>query len=236
MTVPVVIVDDHALIASALAVALRAEGMSASVMAPDAVLGRLDEPAPAGGLVLLDLDLGNGLDGAALVPRLRHAGWRVLLVTGSADEIRIALAVATGAVGRVAKSAPFDQLVTTVMHVAEGRSLLSEDERERLRGLAASGSREREDAQPRFARLTPRERQIADLLADGRRPAAIAAEFVVSVATVRTQIRSILGKLEVGSQLEAAALARALRDADAPSTPGLDHLLGTSRRWSATCV
>jgi DNA-binding NarL/FixJ family response regulator len=214
MTVPVIIVDDHALIASALAVALRAEGVSASVMAPDAAVERLDEPAPPGGLVLLDLDLGDGLDGAALVPRLRRAGWRVLLVTGSADEIRVAMAVAAGAVGRVAKSASFDQLVTTVVHVAEGRSLVADDERERLCGLAASASREREDARARFARLTPRERQIADLLADGRRPAAIAAEFVVSLATVRTQIRSILGKLEVNSQLEVAALVRSVGGLD----------------------
>jgi DNA-binding NarL/FixJ family response regulator len=206
--VPVVIVDDHALIAGALAVALCAEGVSASVMAPEVVTGRLDEPAPPGGLVLLDLDLGDGRDGAELVPRLRRAGWRVLLVTGSADEVRVAMAVAAGAVGRVAKSAPFDQLVTTVVHVAEGRSLLADDERDRLRGLAASAAREREDLLARFAQLTPRERQIADLLGNGRRPAAIAAEFVVSVATVRTQIRSILAKLEVTSQLEVAALAR----------------------------
>lgn len=208
MTGPVVIVDDHALIASALAVALRAEGLRVTVMDPDVVVGRLDECAPPGGLVLLDLDLGGGRDGAALVPRLRRAGWRVLLVTGSTDEIRVAMAVAAGAVGRVAKSAPFDQLVTAVARAAQGRPLLADDERDRLRSLAASAAREREEMLARFARLTPRERQIAGLLADGRRPAAIATEFVVSVATVRTQIRSILSKLEVGSQLEAAALTR----------------------------
>jgi DNA-binding NarL/FixJ family response regulator len=214
VAVPVVIVDDHALIASALAVALRAEGMRASVLAPEVAVDKLDEPAPPGGLVLLDLDLGSGLDGATLVPRLRRAGWRVLLVTGSTDEIRIAMAVAAGAVGRVPKSAPFNQLVTTVVRVAEGRSLVADDERARLCGLAASAARERGDAQARFARLTARERQIADLLADGRRAAAIAAEFVVSVATVRTQIKSILGKLEVQSQLEAAAIVRGLRGLD----------------------
>ena len=43
-------------------------------------------------------------------------------------------------------------------------------------------------------------------LAQGRRAHAIAEEFSVSVATVRTQIRAILGKLEVGSQLEAVSL------------------------------
>lgn len=208
---PVVIVDDHALIASALAVALRAAGIATAVTPPQTLVGRLDEPAPPGGVLLLDLDLGDGLDGATLVPRLRRAGWRILLVTGSADVVRIATAVAAGAIGCVAKSAPFDRLVSTVVRAAEGRSVLADDERTRLRGLADTAGRERTAVLDRFARLTPRERQIVDRLADGRRPAAIAAEFVVSVATVRTQIRSILGKLEVGSQLEAAALTRDLR-------------------------
>lgn len=60
------------------------------------------------------------------------------------------------------------------------------------------------------ARLTPRERAVLDRLAGGTRAAGIAAEFVVSVSTVRTQIRSILAKLEVSSQLEAVALVRRL--------------------------
>jgi DNA-binding CsgD family transcriptional regulator len=60
----------------------------------------------------------------------------------------------------------------------------------------------------RWQRLTPREREVVGRIVAGRRPVHIAAEFVVSVATVRSQIRSILAKLEVGSQLEVAALVR----------------------------
>lgn len=207
----VLVVDDHALVASSLVMALRQRGVAASAVAPADAVARIDEPAPPGGLVLLDLDLGAGLDGAALVPRLRRAGWRVLLVTGSTDEIRIATAITAGAVGRVDKSALFDQLVTTVLHVAEGRPLLDDAERARLREVAEVAHDEAALDQDHWRRLTPRERQIAELIADGRRPATIAAEFVVSVATVRTQVRSILGKLEVGSQLEVAALARRLQ-------------------------
>jgi DNA-binding NarL/FixJ family response regulator len=46
------------------------------------------------------------------------------------------------------------------------------------------------------------------MLAQGRRAQAVAEHFVVSLATVRTQIRAVLAKLEVSSQLEAVALYR----------------------------
>jgi DNA-binding NarL/FixJ family response regulator len=207
----VLVVDDHALVASSLVMALRQRGLPASAVTPAEAVARIDEPAPPGGLVLLDLDLGAGIDGAALVPRLRRAGWRVLLVTGSTDQVRIATAITAGAVGRVDKSALFDDLVATALRVAEGRALLDDTERARLRDIAEAAHEETALDHDRWRRLTPRERQIAELIAEGRRPAAIADQFVVSVATVRTQVRSILGKLEVGSQLEVAALARRLQ-------------------------
>lgn len=208
---PVLIVDDHSLVACALALALRGRGIEADAVPPADFLPRIDDPAPPGAVVLLDLDLGDGLDGAALVPRLCRAGWRVVLVTGSSDVTRTAIGVAAGALGRIRKSAPFDELVAAAVRAVEGRPLIGPEERARLEAVAsAAGARERTQ-QERWNRLTPRELQIVDRIAAGRRPVAIAGEFVVSVATVRTQIRSILGKLEVTSQLEVAALARARR-------------------------
>lgn len=208
---PVVIVDDHALVAGALVMALRSGGIEATAVLPDAFLPRVDDPAPPGALVLLDLDLGGGLDGVDLVPRLRRAGWRVLLVTGSTDDDRIAAGIAAGALGRVRKSAPFPELVAAATRAAEGRPLIGDDERRRIEETASARAQERRLARDRWERLTPRELQIVERIAAGRRPAAIAEEFVVSVATVRTQVRSILSKLEVGSQLEVAALARERR-------------------------
>ncbi|HYH32318.1 MAG TPA: response regulator transcription factor [Pseudonocardia sp.] len=209
----VLIVDDHELVAEALALGLRARGVAAVTVRPAEFLDRVAEPAPPGGLVLLDLDLGaavEGVDGADLVPRLRRAGWRVLLITGSTDETRIAVAIAGGALGRVPKSAPFDELVDAAARAAEGRSLTSEAERRRLHAVAAAADTQARARRDRWRRLTPRELQIVERIAAGKRPAAIAEEFVVSVATVRTQIKSISAKLEVSSQLEIAALAREL--------------------------
>jgi DNA-binding NarL/FixJ family response regulator len=83
------------------------------------------------------------------------------------------------------------------MHPARRRQLIEAHTRQRDRGLALAQS---------LRKLSDRERTVLDRLAQGRRAQSIAEEFVVSVSTVRTQIRAILGKLEVGSQLEAVSL------------------------------
>ena len=204
----ILIVDDHALIGATLALALRDRGMEAEAILPEELLPRLDEPAPTAGLVMLDLDLGGDRDGASLVPALRRSGWRVLVLTGSTDEGRIATAVAAGAAGWLPKTSRFEEVVDAAVRATEGRSLLDDTERARLYAVAETHTRETEGEGSRWQRLTRREREIVEHIAAGKRPAEIAAECVVSVATVRTQIKSILSKLEVRSQLEAAAFAR----------------------------
>jgi DNA-binding NarL/FixJ family response regulator len=204
----VLIVDDHELLSSALVIALETQGLRARQLTPHELLTRLDQPAPPGGLVLLDLDLGDNIDGAHLVGPLCRAGWRVLVITGSTDEPHIATAVAAGAIGWVPKAAPFEDLLGHAVRAAQGRSLLTDAQRQRMQDIATRARRATEDLQRRWQQLTPREREILDCLASGLRAGAIAEKFTVSLATVRTQIRSILAKLEVSSQLEAVALAR----------------------------
>jgi two-component system nitrate/nitrite response regulator NarL len=204
----VVVVDDHSLVADTVALALGERGITVSAVDPASFVQRLDRPAPPAGLVLLDLDLGPGGDGAELVPRLCQAGWRVLLFTAARGETRLATAVAAGAVGWVLKSSPFDVLVETVVRAASGQPLLNPAERARCVAVARTAGQAAKLERERWAKLTPREREVVGRIVAGRRPAAIAAEFVVSVATVRSQIRSILAKLEVGSQLEVVAMVR----------------------------
>jgi DNA-binding NarL/FixJ family response regulator len=127
---------------------------------------------------------------------------------GSTDEGRIATAVAAGAVGWLPKTSRFEDLVAATVRATEGRSLLDDAERTRLRAVAEARARETEGEGSRWQRLTRREREIVEHIVVGKRPAEIAAECVVSVATVRTQIKSILSKPEVRSQLEVAAFAR----------------------------
>jgi DNA-binding NarL/FixJ family response regulator len=167
-------------------------------------------PAPSG-LVVLDLDLGkdangNWVCGADLVRDLRALGWQVLIVSGSVDKPGVAVAIAAGAIGSVPKSSSFESLLATVASAAAGRSVMSQAERQVwLRRHRTYLAQERELSR-RLSRLSVREREVLELLAEGYRAAAISERFVVSLTTVRTQIRSVLAKLEVSSQLEAVAL------------------------------
>ncbi|QYN34494.1 response regulator transcription factor [Pseudonocardia sp. DSM 110487] len=219
---PVLIIDDHELFSTSLTMALRSKGFDAGVLPVAYVPGFLGGNAGPTGLVVLDLDLGHDssghrVDGADLVEGLRARGWKVLVVTGSLDDSRVAAAIAAGAIGSVPKSRPFEALLQTVAAAAEGQPVMTRTEhREWLERHRHHVAKEREVAR-RLARLSPREREVLALLAEGMRAAAIAAHFVVSMPTVRTQIRSILSKLQVGSQLEAVALLRQ------ESAPGSRH-------------
>lgn len=206
----ILLLEDHALLAESLAIALRARDATVRLLPLDAtvdelraVVAREQDP-----LVLLDLDLGNGRSGAPLVAPLRTAGARVLIVTGSDDRAAIAAAVLAGAVGYVHKSQTFDTLVTVTHDAALGRPVLAPEERQRL--VAEGCARDAEERARRavFDGLTRTERGVLARLMAGDSAEEIAAARVVSVATTRTQIQAILRKLGVNSQLAAVAAAR----------------------------
>jgi DNA-binding NarL/FixJ family response regulator len=209
---PVLIIDDHELFSTSMGLALRAKGFNARQVPAPRVADVLATPCPGpSGLVVLDLDLGraeegNWLCGADLVHELREQGWQVLIVSGSVDKPGVAVAIAAGAIGSVPKSSSFDTLLETVAMAAAGRPVMTEAERQRWLHRHRTYLAEEHELSRRLSRLSHREREVLELLAEGHRAAAIAERFVVSMTTVRTQIRSILAKLEVTSQLEAVAL------------------------------
>ncbi|HVH23979.1 MAG TPA: LuxR C-terminal-related transcriptional regulator [Pseudonocardia sp.] len=210
----VLVVDDHELVGTSLVLGLRAEGLAAHRCRPtghDAVLTAAAELPP--GLVLLDLDLGRDpggrrIDGHPLVAPLVAAGWRVLVLSGTADHARVGGALAAGAAGWVSKSAPFPTLLRAVRDLLAGREIMLAARRRQLVELYEARSVERRELAGKLDRLTQREREVLAQLAAGQRAQVVADHFVVSLATVRTQIRAVLTKLEVGSQLEAVALFR----------------------------
>jgi DNA-binding NarL/FixJ family response regulator len=130
-----------------------------------------------------------------------------LVVSDRGGEDRIAAAIAAGAAGVFAKSSSLEDLLTMVLAALAGRPVMTEAQRHgwavRGRGYRTS----QRDQARRFDRLSAREREVLALMTGGQRATAIAEHFVVSMAIVRTQIRAILVKLEVTSQLEAVALA-----------------------------
>ncbi|GEL19909.1 response regulator transcription factor [Pseudonocardia asaccharolytica] len=211
----VLVVDDHELVREVLVATLRAQHIDAHCCTETTVPGIVREAAAhPPGLVLLDLELGRGphgvpIDGVDAIAMLRAAGWAVLVVSAERRLAQVAAAIAAGAIGQVPKSASFATLFETVLRAVAGTPVMTEQERQTWLGL---DRRERAGAARRaalLARLTARERLVLQRLAEGRRAAEIAEESVVSVTTVRSQIRAILAKLEVSSQLGAVALINA---------------------------
>jgi DNA-binding NarL/FixJ family response regulator len=205
----VLVVDDQRLLADALCVALRREGLEpvlAPVTSRDDLVAQVRADPPA--LVLLDLDLGAVLgDGVDLVAPCIAAGSRVLMLTGTSNQIWVAAAVEQGACAVVDKAAPFDDLLRVVLSAARGDTVLAPSERQRLLGQLRTYRTSRRQELAPFESLTPREQQVLRALSAGVTVPRIAESWVVSEATVRSQVHAVLRKLSVRSQLEAVAAA-----------------------------
>ncbi len=204
----VMLVEDHLLLAQTVASALTRDGLEVlrpERLDPEAVLAAARAYRPD--VVLLDLVLGAGTLALPLVAPLVALGARVVIVTGETDRIRLAECVEAGALGVVGKHEPFPYLLDAVDAAVCGRLLLSPARRDALlQELRLARVAESARLAP-FERLTPRERDVLRELAAGRPAEVIAHDNRVSVATVRSQIRSVLLKLGVGSQLAAVAQA-----------------------------
>lgn len=227
----VLVVEDHELLAQTVQVALGEEGIVADVVVPrshEDVLAAVRHSRPT--LVLLDLDLGSGVgEGTTVLPAIVELGARVIVVTGVTDLVRVGAAVEAGAIGYLPKSAPFDDLLGVIRAGLSGRSTLTDAQRfELLAALRRHRAADHERWTP-FERLSPREQGVLRELADGQGVADIAARRGVSQATVRTQVRGILTKLGVTSQLTAVAMAR--RSGWLTGSPPSDEPEAPKRHW-----
>jgi DNA-binding NarL/FixJ family response regulator len=208
--VRVVIVDDHGLLAQSLVFALRAEGLPVErcrEISAEAITDAVHRTHPD--LVLLDLDIGGELGSSlSLIPALIDQNAKVVMLTGVTDRVRLAQCVQAGAVGIIAKSEPFETLIDGVKQALETQTLLSPGQREEhLAELRRHGAAERERLEL-FEQLTRREAQVLSALLDGMTADQIASEWVVAISTVRSQIRNLLVKLGVNSQLSAVVMAQ----------------------------
>jgi two-component system, NarL family, nitrate/nitrite response regulator NarL len=202
------IVDDHRLFSAALAVALQAQGVEVaepSFTTLVEIQRQLADMQPD--VVLVDRDLGDLGSGEELIAPMADGGTAVAIVSATLDDVVVGRCLALGAVTCIPKTAPFETVLTTVLSIAAGKPVLARSERERFVSCWHQWQAATSRLDAPFARLTPREAQVLGKLMDGRSVRAIAADVYVSEATVRSQVRAILVKLGVNSQLEAVALA-----------------------------
>lgn len=202
------VVEDHELLAESLAYALARQGLDAVVVAPHSekeVLARLEDIRPD--VVLLDLHLGDLGSALPVIEPLRGLGIRVIVMTGETSRAAWGECLEAGAAAIVSKTAPFDALLDRIARLATGDDAMPPGEREDLLAeLRAARLEERVRLEP-FRRLSVRECEVLTDLMEGWNAEAIADAAFVSVTTVRSHIRSILRKLDVGSQLAAVAMA-----------------------------
>jgi DNA-binding NarL/FixJ family response regulator len=205
---PVLVVEDHALFGETLALALRLEGYDVRrpTLSRDLDLLALAERMRPR-VALLDLDLGEFGDGTSLIAPLTRGGTDVVVVTASADRAEWGGCLQRGARTVLSKNGPLETTTSTVRRLFLGLPVLGRLERDALLDEWRRGRQEDEELRDRFARLTHREREVLGDLVEGHGVQEIAASDVVSEATVRTQVKSILAKLEVSSQLAAVGLA-----------------------------
>lgn len=206
----VAIVDGHELIIDLLGLALGADH-DVVALSPTASGRSLANEVRCrrAGVAVMDLELGGSRDGSELVPPFRQAGARVVILTGVSDPVRQLRALDVGAEQVLPKSTRLPHLRQVVTAALGGRELPTQAQRRELEQRIDARRRGEAGRLAPFEQLTARECSVLSQLMEGHRAQRIATEGCVSIATVRSQIRSILTKLEVGSQLEATAMARA---------------------------
>jgi DNA-binding NarL/FixJ family response regulator len=210
--VRILIIEDHTLFAESLDLALTMEGYDVRRLpipemgsSQGALLSAVVRLHPR--IVLLDLDLGYMGDGVRLIAPIARSGAHVVVVTASSEKGRWGECLRYGARKVLTKARPLNDIMATVRRLNQGLPVMDREEREDLLQAWHKERQEHQELRTRLGRLTAREREVLGHLMEGHTVRDIARISVVSEATVRTQVKSILAKLEVSSQLAAVGLA-----------------------------
>ena len=208
MTAPirVLIADDHPLFCDGLATLLTdgpgTELAGAAATGTEAIdLARETQPD----VVLMDLHM-PGMNGIEATRRIAagcpHAA--VLVLTMFDDEGSVLSALRAGARGYLLKGASREQIRCAVHAAASGEIIFGAQLAARMIDCFTAAAA----PSPPFPQLTGRERQVLDLLAQGRANTAIATRLSLSPKTVRNHVSSILAKLQVTDRAQAIIQAR----------------------------
>jgi len=206
----VLLVEDHASFRQALAFMLEREpGFEVAEQ-----VGSLAEARELDGetlenveVAIVDLALPDG-DGLDLIEDLSSQPRTMTLVlSASLEPGRFARAVEAGASGVLHKSTPIKDIVEAVRKLRAGEALLSPAEVVEMLRLVGRERQEEHAARQAVERLTPREKEVLQALAEGLESREIAEKLNVTVETERTHMVNILHKLGVHSRLQALVFA-----------------------------
>jgi len=198
----VVLVDDHNVVRSGLATFLRAyedlELVGEAKNGLEAVnLCRLKKPD----VILMDLMMPE-MDGIAATRAILAdcPETKIIAMTSFEEEELVQGVLAAGAISYLLKNVTSDELATAIRAASVGKSTLSPEAAKAL--IQAT----RPTEQP-WLELTEREKEVLNLVVQGQSNQQIADALVITVATVKAHVSSILSKLQVSSRAEAIAYA-----------------------------
>lgn len=195
----VLIVDDHPMIRSAVAALLQGSDfeVAASAGSADMAVYAIAEHDPD--IVILDLAMpgGSGLD---VLRQLRGQGDKrpVVILTAAIEDFRLRDSLGLAVNGIVLKNNDPALLLDCLQAVEAGRRWIDPDLTERAAGVGKDGG---------ATVLTPRERKLVALVAQGMRNREIAAELGITEGTVKVYLHSIFDKMGVASRTELAIKA-----------------------------
>ena len=199
-----VLVEDHLALRKGIELLLGRRGHVIAGVAGDARAGYELIQAKRPDVALVDIRLPDE-NGAQLTCKLLEEDPElgVLIYTGIADQEEIAEALDCGARGFALKAGSTEELTAAIRAVAEGGTYMDP----RLGSLLLSRS-----TTERVHELSPREREIFDLLARGQTGAQVAKRLFLSPDTVRTHVRNAMSKLEARTRVHAIVLALRQRE------------------------
>jgi len=214
----VIVVDDQAIVRDGLVVLIGLlEGIEVVAEAADgdeAVRG-VEVHRPH--VVLMDLRMPHR-DGVWATERITRdfPDTAVLVLTTYEDDDSITRALLAGARGYLTKDAGRHQLETAIRTVAAGQAALSAEVSRRIMTRLEHAAQPRKDViglpgitgTDRVTYLTPRETEVAQMIANGLSNSQIAASLFISLATVKSHVNAIFAKLGTANRFEAIELLR----------------------------
>ena len=207
----VLVVDDDPLVRAALTLMLAsADDIALVGEAADGEQAARAVAEHASDVVLMDIRMPN-VDGLLATERIRcrmDAPHVIVLTTFDADD-HVLRALRSGASGFLLKDTPPPEILRAIRLVAAGEPMLSPavTRRQIAHVTDPEAAARRNHAGQLLDRLTPRERDVAMAIAQGKANAEIGAELFMSVGTVKAHVTQVLMKLELNNRVQIALLA-----------------------------
>ncbi len=211
----VLLVDDDALMRAGLRAVLSTDdGIAVVGEAQDGRAAIARAAALAPDVVLMDVRM-PVLDGVAATRALLDAqsapaaprAPKVIVLTTFEEDEYIFGALAAGAAGFLLKRTPPEELMAAIRSVAAGDALLSPSVTRRVIQRMAGRRLATAPADDRLVALTPRERDVLDLVARGLTNREVAAALVIEETTVKTHVKRVLAKLDLRNRVQAVIYA-----------------------------